>query len=144
MVNVVEAPGHPAAVGTTVITELIGVVPPLTAVNEGKVLLPEVPEPMAGLLLVQLYVVPATVPPKVTAVVAAPLQSVWLGTVFTVGVGFTVMVNVVGVPGHPLAVGVTVMVAVTDVVPVFTALKEAMFPLPEPAKPMDVVVFVQL
>ncbi len=46
------------------------------------------------------------------------------------------MVNVRGVPGQPLAEGVTVMVAVTGVVPVFTPLKTGRFPVPEAAKPM--------
>lgn len=54
------------------------------------------------------------------------------------------MVNVPGVPGHPLAVGVTVIVAVTGAVPVFTALKAAMFPLPVAPSPMDGSLLVQL
>lgn len=41
---------------------------------------------------------PATVPAKVTAVVDPPAHTVWLATVFTVGVGLTVIVNVTGVP----------------------------------------------
>lgn len=54
--------------------------------------------PIDGVLLVQLYTVPAEAPVKLTAVVEAPLQTTWLVTAFTVGTGFTVMVNVVGVP----------------------------------------------
>ena len=88
--------------------------------------------------------VPVTVPPKVTAVAVAPLQSVWLGTVFTVGVGFTVMVNVIGVPGQLPATGVTVTVEVTGAVPVFVAVKEAILPDPEVPRPMDALLFVQL
>lgn len=60
------------------------------------------------------------------------------------GIGFTVMVNVIGVPGQPLAVGVTVMVEVTGVVPALVAVNEAMLPTPLPAKPMEVLLFVQL
>jgi hypothetical protein len=62
----------------------------------------------------------------------------------TVGEGLTVIVNVCGVPGHPLAVGVTVIVDVTAVVPVLMALKAAMLPLPLAASPMDVLLLVQL
>ncbi len=77
------------------------------------------------------------------AVVDAPLQSVWSVTLSTVGVGFTVMVNVqVGAPGQPLAVGVTVTVAVTGADPVFTLLKAAILPFPEAAKPIVASLFV--
>ena len=70
------------------------------------------------------------------------MQSVWLLMVFTAGVGFTVMVKVSGVPGHPLAVGVTVMVAVTGAVPVLVAVKAPMLPLPDAPKPMEASLFV--
>jgi hypothetical protein len=62
----------------------------------------------------------------------------------TVGVGFTVMVNVFEAPGQPFAVGVTVMVAVTSAVPVFVAVKDAIFPVPLAARPILAVLFVQL
>ena len=58
-------------------------------------------------------------------------------TGLTVAVGYTVMVNDTGVPEHPFAVGVTVMVAITVVVPALVAVKEGMFPIPLPASPMD-------
>ena len=80
---------------------------------------------------------------KVTAVVVAPLHKVWFGTLSTVAVGFTVIVKVFGVPVQPLAVGVTVTVAVTGAVPVLVAVNAPMLPLPEPARPIDVVLFVQ-
>ena len=75
------------------------------------------------------------------------LQIVLSGVVFMVGVGLTVMVKVDGVPVHevPLLenVGVTVIVAVAAVFPVFVAVKEAIFPVPLLPKPMDALVFVQ-
>lgn len=74
---------------------------------------------------------------------ATPRHSDRLAVGFTVGVGFTVIVNERGTPGQPLAVGVTVMVAVTGVVPVLVAVKEPMFPLPLAPKPMDVLLLVQ-
>ena len=59
--------------------------------------------PMAVLLLVQLYTVPATGPAMVTAVVADPAHTVWFAIAFTAGVGFTVIVNVIGVPVQVVA-----------------------------------------
>ena len=58
-----------------------------------------------------------TVQPKVVPVTLlvramegeVPEQIVWdTGVVVTTGVGFTVITTVMGVPAHPLAVGVTV------------------------------------
>jgi hypothetical protein len=54
------------------------------------------------------------------------------------------MVNVCGKPGQPAADGVTVIEAVTGVVPIFIAVKTGMFPLPLVAKPITVLLFVQL
>jgi hypothetical protein len=77
-----------------------------------------------------------------------PLQITWFDTAFTVGVGLTVIVKVRGVPVQvvpPLVkLGVTVIVAVTGDVPVLTAANEAMLPVPLAAKPIEVVLFVQL
>ena len=54
------------------------------------------------------------------------------------------MVNVRGVPAHPPATGVTVIVATTGVVPVLTALNGRIFPVPLAGRPMEGVSFVQL
>ena len=84
--------------------------------------LPLVPKPTFA-VLVHANVVPATGPLKLIAVPAAPLQyGPWLLTAVTVGSGFTVTVNVLAVPAHPLAVGVTVTVATTAAVPAFVAV----------------------
>ena len=53
----------------------------------------------------------------------------------TVAVGLTVTVNVDGVPVHPFAVGVTVIVAVIGDVPVLLAIYAAIFPVPLVPKP---------
>lgn len=45
-------------------------------------------------------------------------------------VGFTVTVNVAGVPVHPFAVGVTVIVAMTGDVPELLAVYAGIFPIP--------------
>ena len=69
-------------------------------------------------------------------------------TVFTVGVGLTVIVKIIGVPLQvlPLAVraGVTVIVAVTGVVPVFVAVKLEILPDPLKGKPILPSLLVQL
>ena len=58
------------------------------------------------------------------------------------------IVKVVGVPLQPteplVKRGVTVIVAVTGVVPVFTAVKLAMSPVPVAPRPIEGVLFVQL
>ena len=62
--------------------------------------------------------------------------------------GFTVIVNVIGVPVQltpPLVnVGVTVMVANTCPVVGFSAVNGAIFPVPAAARPMAGLEFVQL
>ena len=132
----------------TVIVAVTGVTPVLTAANEAMLPVPLAAKPMDVVLFVQLYTVPATAPLKATAVVLAPLQTTWLVTAFTVGVGFTVMVNVVGVPLQvtpPLVkLGVTVIVAVTGVVPVLVPVKDWMVSVPLAPRPIHVLLFVQL
>ena len=54
------------------------------------------------------------------------------------------MVNVCAVPVHEPKVGVTVIVAVTGEVPSFNAVNDAILPVPLAARPIDVVLFVQL
>ena len=108
--------------------------------------LPLAASPMAVLLLVQLYTVPATGPLK-ACVTVAPAHTTWLATGFTVGIGFTVIVNVIGVPGQVIVLvkfGVTVMVATCGVVPVLIVVNEAILPAPAAARPMLVLLLVQL
>ena len=83
-------------------------------------------------------------PVKFTASVAAPLHLVWSAGLATVGVGLTVMVKETGVPGQPLAVGVTVIVAVMAAFVALVAVNEEMSPVPLAANPMAVLEFVQL
>ena len=59
---------------------------------------PAAARPIVVLVLVQLYTVPATAPVKVMAAVLAPLHTTCGNTAFTVGIGFTVMAKVCGVP----------------------------------------------
>ena len=54
------------------------------------------------------------------------------------------MVNVWAAPGQPAADGVTVIVAVTGVLVKLMAVNAGIFPLPDAAKPIDALLFVQL
>jgi hypothetical protein len=144
MVKVMGTPVQPLALGVTVMVAVTGAAPAFVALKPAILPLPLAAKPMVVLLFVQLYVVPATVPEKLMGTVWIPLHKDWLSTAFTTGVGFTKMVKVMGAPGQPLALGVTVMVAVTGALVVLVALKLAMLPFPLAARPMDGVLFVQL
>jgi hypothetical protein len=122
----------------------------LVAVKLAMFPVPLAASPIDVVLLVQLYTI---VPPvvglvNVTAVVGKLLHNTWFVIAFTLAVGFTVIVNVLGVPIHvtPALVyeGVTVIVAVTGAPVVFIPVKLAMFPEPLAASPIDVVLLVQL
>jgi hypothetical protein len=102
--------------------------------------------PIAVLVLVQLYTVPATGPVKV-CVTVAPVHTTWLDGGLTAGIGFTVIVNVIGVPGQVtplLKFGVTVIVATCGVLPVLIVVNDAILPAPAAARPMLVLLLVQL
>jgi hypothetical protein len=75
-------------------------------------------------------------------------QTTVLTTVLTVGFGSTVIVNEVGVPVQvtPAFVydGVTVIVPEIGVMPALVAVKLVMSPVPLAARPIAVLVFVQL
>jgi hypothetical protein len=88
---VAGVPVQPLAEGVMVMVAVIGPELALVAVNAGISPDPLAARPMAVLLFVQVKVVPLTGPDKEVAVTLAPLQCVWLGTVVTVEVGFTVI-----------------------------------------------------
>ena len=116
-----------------------------TAVNEGILPIPDAPRPIVVLLFVHVYTAPATGPLMVTGAVLAPAHTTWLAIAFTDAVGFTVIVKLRGVPAQPKAdEGVTVMVAVTGAAVVLVAVKDGIFPVPLAARPIDVLLFVQL
>jgi predicted membrane protein len=99
IVKVEEAPVQLLAVGVTVIVATTGAAPLLVAVKEAILPVPEAARPIEVVLLVQENTVPLTAPVNVSAVVAAPLHTVWVpGEALTVGVGFTVIVKLVDVP----------------------------------------------
>jgi hypothetical protein len=64
--------------------------------------------------------------------------------VLTVAVGLTVIVKVVGVPMHPFAMGVTVIVALIGDVVALVAVNEGILPEPLDERPIAVLLFVQV
>ena len=81
----------------------------------------------------------------VTAAVAAPAHTVWLAIAFTDGVGFTVMVKLTAAPAQaPGDDGVTVMVADMGAAVLLVAVKPGILPVPAAARPIAVLLFVQL
>lgn len=86
--------------------------------------------------------------PEIVIVVFCPLQTIWLAILSIIGVGFTVIVKLIGIPLQtiPLRVkeGVTVIVPTIGLLPSFSAEKEGMSPLPLLAKPIAAFEFVQL
>jgi hypothetical protein len=143
IVKLSAVPAHPFADGTTLITPSIAVTPLLVPVNDAMFPLPAAARPMLASLLVQAYVVPLTVPVKATALVDAPLHTVWLATEVTVGVGFTVIVNVCEPPIQVLAEGTTEIIPSVAIVPALVAVNEGILPLPDMPRPIVGLVFVQ-
>lgn len=125
--------------GVTVMVATTGVCVVFTAVKAAMLPVPLAARPIEGVLLVQLYTVPVTAPLNVTAVVADRLHTTWLDTAFTVGIGFTITVAVIGVPVQPLALGVIVKVTVTGAVVVLVNVPEIL-PVPLAAMPVTAVV----
>lgn len=152
IVNICELPVQltPPLVYTavTVIVATNGAVPALTAINEAILPVPFAANPIDGALLVQLKesapVGPVVGLLKLITAVGVPLHTTWPATGFTIGVGFIVIVNVTGVPTQPLATGVTVMVAVIGPLVALVVKNGSISPLPLAARPMPVLLFVQL
>lgn len=122
--------------------------PVFTAMNEGILPVPLAASPMEGALLVQANesapVGPVVGLVKLITAVGDPLHNTWLATGFTIGVGFTVMVNVTGKPGQAPKTGVTVIVAVIGPLVALVVTKGSISPVPLAARPMPVLLFVQL
>lgn len=134
--------------GVTVTSAITGDKPVLIAVNEGILPVPLAASPMDGALLVHANV-SAPVGPvlglvKLITAVGDPLHNTWPATGFTIGVGLTVMVNVIGVPTQPPPLGVTVIVATIGPLVALVVTKGCISPVPLAAKPIPVLLFVQL
>lgn len=137
-------------VATTLKVAVSGAVVAFVAVKAGTLPVPLFePRPMASAVRDQEKTAPGVLLVKTIDGTLEPAQYVWLATALTFGTGFTVTVNVTGVPVQmaPVVgevVGVTVIVAVTGAVPLFTPTNEAMLPEPLAARPMAGLLFVQL
>jgi hypothetical protein len=141
-------PAQPPAVGVTVMVEVTPVEPVFAAVQLGILPVPLAPKPVLVVLLVHVNVPPGGTLAKLVAATVAPGQTVlFAGTVGAdiVGVGFTVMVNVLGGPAQPFAVGVTVTVLVIGEPVLFTpAVNTGVLPLPLAPNPVPVLLFVHV
>ena len=136
---VIGAPGQPLAVGVIVNVTSIGALVVLLSV---PLILPEplagIPNTVAVLFLVQLKVVPATLPVNMIGMIRLSEHTVCEdGAANASGVGFTSTVAVPGVPVQPLAVGVIVNVTVTGTLLVLVS-EPLMSPAPLPAIPVTV------
>ena len=123
-----------------------GWIPELVGVNDAILPIPVEASPMLVLLLLQEYDVP--VPLNEITDDKDPLQSVTLGTVATIGVGFTVIVACWLMPlqVNPPFVksGVTVIVPIKgEELLEFKAVKDKIFPVPLDDNPMLGVLFNQ-
>jgi hypothetical protein len=105
--------------------------------------LPVVAIPIAALVLVHANVAPGTL--LVNGIlIDVPGQNVWLATAVITGFGLMVMLNTIGEPPQvPFSDTVIVPVRATPVV-FAGAVKSAMFPEPEAAKPISVLLFVHV
>lgn len=156
MVKLIGVPTHvlgpPAPMkGVTVIVATIGTVVVLVAVNEAISPIPAPGIPIEGSLFVHVKTVgkvPVAGPLKWIAAVDEPLHNTWSDTAFTVAIGFTVIVNEIGVPVHVIPalvyIGVTVIVADIAFVWLFTVVNDGILPMPLAANPMEVLLLVQL
>ena len=141
-VNDCAAPVQPAAVGVTDITAVAVTVEVLMAVNAAMVEPdPDAANPIDGLELVHVMVVPVTALLKLYAPAVVLLHTVALAGTTATGVGDTLTVKSCTAPGQVAAVGVTVNTPVVVVVPPLVAVNEAK-EAPAPDAPMPIVVLL--
>ena len=88
--------------------------------------------------------VPLIVPVNVIAADALLLHMDWFKTLFTAGVGFTMILKLPAVPVQALASGVTVMIPVSGILLVLVAVKLAILPVPVAAMPIAGRLLLQL
>ena len=144
IVNILGVPVQPLKVGVTVIVAVVTAAPLVVATNEGISPVPLAANPIAVLLLLQLYTVPATAPLKLMAVVLLLLHKVWSTGCATLGIGLTVIVKVLDGAVQPFEEGVTVIVAIACDTPLLDAWNDAILPVPLAGKPITGAVFVQV
>ena len=134
--------------GVTVISAVTGDKPVFTAMKLGILPVPLAASPMDGALLVHVNesapVGPVVGLVKLITAVGDPLHNTWPATGFTIGVGLTVIVNEIGVPVQPPPLGVTVIVATIGPLVALVVTKGSISPVPLAARPIPVLLFVQL
>ena len=144
----VQEPPALVKVGITVIVAVTGLDVVFVAVNEAILPVPAEGRPMVELSFVHEYSVPGTPPVIVTGKVPPWWHTTWLVTGLTVGKGFTVMLNEMDVPGQfpraDMKTGLTVMFAVTGAVVVLETWKGAISPVPVAARPIRVLLLIQV
>ena len=131
-------PVHPLADGVMVYTAVPGTVPAFVSVCAIDDPLPLEAPVTPVCTTVQINVELLTLLVRLI-VVAEPEQNVSeAGLAVTTGIGFTVTVTSIGIPVHPLAVGVIVYTAVPGTVPAFVRVCAIDEPLPgeAPATPV--------
>ena len=128
------------------IVPVIGVAVIFVPTNAGTFPVPPAARPIAVLEFVHVNVPPAGVVAKADAGIVAPEQTVIFVIGLTIGFGFTVMVNVNGVPGQglPAIVGVTVIVEVMGELVALVAVNVGKPPVPLATRPIAVLEFVQV
>jgi hypothetical protein len=93
--------------------------------------------PIAGLELFQLYIVPGTLdPPNKILPVGAPLHRVISVMGLRNGVGFISTLNCIGVPEQVFDIGVTIIFAVIGTKKLLAAVKGLITPVPLPDNPI--------
>ena len=78
------------------------------------------------------------------SVVEVPSHRSWLFGCVISGVGFTVIANILAGPGQPFTIGLTIILAITGTPVLLIALNDAILPQPLAAKPIEVLLLVQL
>ena len=144
MVKVLGVPVQPLIVGVTVMVANWAVLLFVFATKEGILPEPFAARPIAVFVFVQLYTVLFTAPAKITGAVLLLLHNTWSAGCCTSGTGFTVIITDLGEPLQPFADGVTVMIPVVTFGPLVVATNEGILPVPFAARPIAVLVLVQL
>ena len=92
-----------------------------------------IPVTVTVLFLVQVKVVPTTLPDNMIGVMATPEQAAWFAGVATaLGIGFTSTVAVIAGPAQPLADGIMVKVTSSGAVLVTELVSVPLIGLPDP------------
>lgn len=144
IVKISGIPMQELAEGVIEMVAETGAVLVFVAVKDAMFPVPFVGNPIEGSLFAQEKVVPETVPVKEMPDITLPLHILRSEILFMPGTGATVIVYVEETPWHPLAAGVTIIVAVIGEVVEFAAAKAEIFPFPLAAIPIEGSVFVQL